>query len=202
MNFVAVFGLAEQFSRITELRFECVFYFWGNLIAAAANAGANNSFQIGGTRAEVLAHFTHALFDDALNGSAPASVEDSNGMAFGINQNHRQTVGGENSEQDARCPGDKPISSERVFGRLGNAVNDVGVNLPKGDEGPSFTLGRTRRAWLHACDKCANELLPVALHRGPRVVLRKSEVQCFSAVNFRNSTGSRAEPMHQPRHLR
>ncbi len=79
-------------------------------------------------------HLANAFFNDALDSSAPAGVENSNGAVLGIDQNHGQAVGGENSQQNSGGIGDQAVAGEWFAGDLRNTVDDVGVDLAKGDE--------------------------------------------------------------------
>ena len=102
------------------------------MIAAAPNARTDGGFQIARTGAKILPHFADALFNDALNGSAPAGVKDSDRVALGIHQDYRKAIGGKNRQQDTRGKGDQSVSGERVFGCVCDTMNDVGVNLAAG----------------------------------------------------------------------
>ena len=106
----------EQAGAVFELRFELDANFFSDFVAAAVNPGSNRGFQIAGARAEVAVHFAHTFFNDALDGAAPAGVEDANRVMFGVHQNHRKAIGGLDGEQQAGSGRDESVSTERFSG--------------------------------------------------------------------------------------
>ncbi len=64
----------------------------------------------------MAAHFTDTFFDDALNGSAPACVEDSNDAATQIDGNDGKTVGDLDGDDDAGEVGDESVAGVDGFG--------------------------------------------------------------------------------------
>jgi len=54
---------------------------------------------------EMKPHRAHTFLGDALDGTAPACVEDSDCAFSGIDEDDRQAVGGLNSEHDAGSVG-------------------------------------------------------------------------------------------------
>ena len=80
----------------------CSSYFGADGVTATVNSGADRGPDIAGRSAEVAMHFAHTFLHDALDGSAPARMEDADGPAFCVHQNNRQAIGGQNCQQQAR----------------------------------------------------------------------------------------------------
>ena len=109
-NRVGFFDFTKQILRISELRFELLAYFRSNVVAAGVNPGADGRFNIFGQRTEAAAHFSHSLFDNALDRAAPTRMEDSHGSLLGVDQNNRQAIGGLDAKENAGRAGDEAIA--------------------------------------------------------------------------------------------
>jgi len=56
-------------------------------------------------------------------------MENADSAAFSVDYDYRQTVGGQNCEQNAGRLRDQAVACEGRFGYAGNAMNEVRVNL-------------------------------------------------------------------------
>ena len=80
-------------------------------------------------------------------------------------------------------------------------MNQVGMNLPQGDQRPQGRL-LSRASFPQARGaEFLQENRSIALHRTTRVVLRKAQVEVAFAVRPGNPAGSRRKSMHQPAQL-
>ena len=102
---VRFFHFAKQILGITELPFNLLSYFRSNVVAASEDSRADRSFDILRQCAEPEAHFSHALFDNALDRAAPTRVEHSHGSLLGVDEDDWQTISRLNAEQNARHAG-------------------------------------------------------------------------------------------------
>jgi len=109
-NRVGYLDFTKQILRISELRFELLAYFRSDVVAAGVNSGADGRFNIFGQRAEAAAHFSHSLFDNALDRTAPTRVKDSHSPLLGVDQNNRQAIGSLDAKKNARRAGDEAIA--------------------------------------------------------------------------------------------
>jgi len=140
-DWIGIFYFAKEARPVDELGFELCANFLANLVATALNAWADGGFEVAGAGAEVAEHFSDAFFDDALEGAAPSGVEDADGAMFGVDQDHGEAVGGLNGEQEAGCGGEESVAGWMVGGGGVDAVDDVGVDLAEGDQGPAIDGG-------------------------------------------------------------
>lgn len=100
----------EQVLGVGELRFELLAHFRPDGVAAGVDSRADGGLNISGLRAEPTPHFSHSFFDDALDRTAPARMENSHGSLFCVYQNDGQTIGGLDREQDAGQTRDEAIA--------------------------------------------------------------------------------------------
>ena len=138
MYFIAFFGFAEEIIGVTELSVKLIFDLRADLIAAAANSGADCSFHILRAAAKVTAHLTDALLDNSLQRSAPAGVKNANRLQTCVHDDDGQAVSGEYAEHNSGRSGDEPVTGERVLRSSGDAVNQIGVDLANSGERPAM----------------------------------------------------------------
>jgi hypothetical protein len=106
-------------------------------------------------------------------------------MALGVDQNHRKAIGGLNGEQEAGSCGDESVAADRLSGNGIDVVDDVGVDLTDGNQGPEAvavelrSTGQPRAAvptWIFSCTLAGSgsefpeEGGAVAFNRGAGVV--------------------------------
>jgi len=65
-------------------------------------------------------------------------VEHSHSSLLGIYQNDRQAIGCLDGEENAGHTGDEAIANQRFLWQPSNTVDEIGVNLAQGNDGPQF----------------------------------------------------------------
>jgi hypothetical protein len=93
-------------------------------------------------------------------------------------------------EDNARHAGDEAIADQRFFRQLCHAVDEVGVNLAQGDEGPRLVTARGT--------ELLQESRSIAFDQTARVLLGESEIESVAAINAGEPAESGAESMNQP----
>jgi len=85
-------------------------------------------------------HFSYSFFDNALDGPAPTRMKHSDGSLLGIYQDDRKAIGGLDGKENVGHAGDEAIADQRFLWQRGNAVNEIGMNLALGNEGPRLLI--------------------------------------------------------------
>ena len=118
-------------------------------------------------------------------------MEHSHGPAFCVHQNHRQTIGGQNCEQQARGSSDQAVARETRFGDFRNAMNKIGVDLAQGNQRPL--------APLPDGSQLPEKSGPVLFHCPLRILTGESEIQAPPAIGPGKPARPSAEAMDQAR---
>src|ERR1700693_2900830 len=139
------------------------------------NSRPDRGFDVTRQSPEVAPHFSHALFNNALDRSPPTGVEDSYRSALNIHQHDRQTIRSPDTQQHPRSLRQQTIACELFVRRLTHAMNQIRVDLPQRDQRP-------RLPTLHE-SKLAEKSSAVALYRIARILFSKSQVERSSTVN-------------------
>ncbi len=154
------------------------------------HAGADGGFKVAGAAVEMKLHCAHTLLHNSFHGAAPAGVEDPDRTFFRIDQNDWQTVGSLNRQHHAGSVRDHAVANHRNCGRGDDAMNDVGVNLAHGNEGPGVPA---------TGPECGEERGAIALDGWPRIDLGEAEVEGMASVHAGVSTLASREAVNQPR---
>ena len=116
-------------------------------------------------------------------------MEDSDRALPAVNHHDGKAIGGLNGEQEARRVGEESVAGGWFIGKLGDRVNDVGVDLAERRQRPGMAA---------ASAQLGEELGAIALDRSLGVCLRKAEVQGPAAIDARVAAWSGREPMNEP----
>lgn len=177
VDFVRFLGFVKQRIGVGELRSEALPDFFSYLVAAVVNAWADGGINVPWLSFKAAAHFADAFFDDALHRSPPSSMKYADCALLCIHHNDWDTVGGLHRQHQGGRAGDETVSGEMFRRNAGDAVDQVGMNLPKRDQRPGYAL----------C-KAFDEGISSAFDCQPGGVFRESKI-----------TGdARAEPVHEP----
>ena len=103
MQGIGVEAFVKQFARIGKLGFEFGTHLMSHNVAATANAWPDDGTQLAGSAAEMAAHLSDTLLDDARHGSAPTGMEGPDGPALTIHHENRNAVGGLHRQQQPGC---------------------------------------------------------------------------------------------------
>ena len=124
---VRVVDLAEEFRRVGELGGEFGADFFSDGVAALRDAGADGGDEIFRLAAEFEAHATDAALYDALEGAAPAGVEDGNGFAAGVGNHDGDAVGGLDAEENGGAVGHEAVGAmeDVCLGGAGDFAGEV-----------------------------------------------------------------------------
>jgi hypothetical protein len=109
-----------------------------------------------------------------------------------IHENDGQAISGLNGDQHTGNIRYQSIAGKWLLGDVVDAMNYVGMNLPKCDQGPQLAF-RIHRA--QTLEKCSS----IALNGCNGVLLSVAEIQAIAAVSLGPASRARAESMNQPR---
>ncbi len=141
MQGIGVEAFVKQFARIGKLGFEFGTHLMSHNVAATANAWPDDGTQLAGSAAEMAAHLSDTLLDDARHGSAPTGMEGPDGPALTIHHENRNAVGGLHRQQQARGASDQAIASQRR-GRYGiDEPDNARMDLPYLNQRPWLAVG-------------------------------------------------------------
>lgn len=102
--------------------------FTADLVAAAANRRAEGGKKVGGLAAVLHVHFPYGFSSDALDGTAPASVNGSHDAPFGIDQEDGNAVGSLDREKKAGAIGYRSVArqgGEALSGVRRGGIDDM-----------------------------------------------------------------------------
>lgn len=173
VDFIPLFGFAEQLGCISKLRLKRIFDLRPNLITAISDSRTNRRSQLRRIAPEMFAHFPDAFLDNALHCSAPSGVKDSDRTMLGIDHDHRQTIRREHRKQQPASVGNQAVPGQRMFGSLRNTIDKIGMNLAQIREFP--------RAIASLC-YCCNQCSAIFSNGRPHVVNGETEIQAAFAV--------------------
>jgi hypothetical protein len=132
------------------------------------NSGADRRVDITRKTSEVELHFSNRLFDDAFHGAPPASVDNSNGSMLYVDEDDWKAVGGLHGENDTGLLREQAVADESILRNLADAVDQVRMNLTKGDQRPGLLASDGADLPQEDC--------PVTLDCGARIVFGESQV--------------------------
>jgi hypothetical protein len=129
VGLVAGANFVEPFGGVRELRVESLRDFCANLVATAADGGANRGDEVFRAGAELHAHAADGFLGDALEGAAPAGVSSGDGVATVVGQKNRDAISGLDREEEARLIGERSIPAAGLHGSGFERADDVGMEL-------------------------------------------------------------------------
>lgn len=134
IGFIAGAEFVEPFGGVGELGVELDGNFGADFVTAAADGRADGGEEAGGFGFEVHLHLSDGFDSDAGEGAAPAGVDGGYGAVFGVDEEDGDAVGGLDTEEEAGAVGGGGIAFAGLVGGGAKVMDDVGVDLRKGDE--------------------------------------------------------------------
>ena len=125
-------------------------------------------------------------------------------FALRIDEDDRQAIRRLNSQQQARGRRDQPVAGERRMRNRVHAMDDVGMNLPHGDERPACravelrSTGQPRAAVPTRSDR-PQKRRPVAFDSGPGIVFREAEIEVAFAIGAGKTARACGGSVYKPR---
>ncbi len=110
-NRIRLDGLAKKIGRVRKLRLEVLTHLVADLVAASANAWTDRSQDVTRQGSKPAPHFSCAFFNDSLERSPPAGMENSDGSSFAIRQNDWNTIRRLNPQQKPWSASDQAVAS-------------------------------------------------------------------------------------------
>jgi len=167
----------EQFAPVAELGFELLADFRPNFITATVDAGADCSPDVKRSAAKTAAHFADAFFNNAFYRATPAGMKHANGALPRVYDNDRQTIGRQNSQQDAPSACDQAIANESQVAFVValnvslviDTVDQIRMNLARGHQ--------RRSVALHSRVQLFQERLTIAFDSAMRIVFGEAQIQ-------------------------
>src|SRR5882724_1865673 len=191
---VQLLDLSKQFASIGKLGFELHPYFLTNFKAALANTRADGSLKILRLAAKIASHFAHALLNNAPQRAAPSGMEHAHSLAFRIDENDRQAIGGLHAKDKAGGISDDAVANQLGLGHGRDGVNEIRMNLTQRNQ-------RQGNIFFTLRAKVFQKNFAIALHGFAAVCLGKTQVQARRAIGLTETSGTRAEAMYQPGEL-
>ncbi len=85
------------------------------MVAAAANARSDYSFQVLWPAAKPSLHFSYAFLYDPLGSSTPSCMKHADSLPLGVHEHNWKTVSGEDAEQNPRSRSNQAVSGQRAL---------------------------------------------------------------------------------------
>ena len=108
-------------ARLDEGGVEALGHLPADLVAVAADAGADAGLHVFGSRSEFLAHCVEGGGCDVRLGAAPSCVDEARGMVVRVPEDDGVAVGVGREEGDAWAVGDEGVDAVDRLGRLVDA---------------------------------------------------------------------------------
>ena len=118
-------------------------------------------------------------------------------MSFHIHQDYRKTICRLNGDEQAGSTRDQAIPDEWLFGQSINAVDQVGMNLTQGNDGPERLFAGPRGSRRGRAQR-TQEGSAITLNRRARILFGESQVEVTFAVGAGIASDPRGESVHQP----
>jgi hypothetical protein len=134
IGFIAGAKFLEPFRGFGKLGKELGGDFSTNFVAAAADGRANAGEEIRRLGFKVHLHLADCLDRDAGQRAAPAGVNGSDGMLFGVNEENGDAVSGLYAQEKPGAVSGQGITPARFGGHGVEKMDHVGMDLPEGNE--------------------------------------------------------------------
>jgi len=190
----------KPISRVQKLRLKFFSYLRADLVTALADSGPQCRNHIFRLRAEFHFHAAYSFFGDAVQRSAPTSVNRGRSVVLRIREQDWNAIRRLHCQEYAALAREERIALRRgisaciYWGGSVRAMNNVRMNLPHRDHSHFFGPDGAEKS------------RSVLQHAFALVPIRKAEIQYVlnllpsiaKSLEFARATGPRAESVDQP----